>query len=311
MTKENDIKVSIMVLAYNHEKYIRKALESMVTQKTDFKFEIVIGEDYSTDNTREIIREYHRKYPDIIKPLFRKKNLGPCRNLVSTMRRCTGEYVAFMECDDFWTDPLKLQKQADYLDSHPDYAGVMCNTMVVNRYDKPMVTGPKVLDHELETPLDYVKSFYPCHQFKFGGALMARNYYKDRKYDKYLLQTEFVDDIILQAIVMRHGKMGYVDEIMTAYRWVPSHGNNFSSQKRELLCRDKIKASRIMMSLFTSETYSRIYMRICREHWTLLHAILADKDYAGLVKYVLNEMTIYEKLFYIPYWIRRKATGVF
>ena len=298
MTKENDIKVSVIVLAYNNE-------------KTDFKFEIVIGEDYSTDNTREIIREYHRKYPNIIKPLFRKKNLGPCRNLVSTMRRCTGKYVAFMECDDFWTDALKLQKQADFLDSHPDYSGVMCNTMVVNRYDKPMVTGPKVLDHELKTPLEYVKTMYPYNQFKFGGALLARNYYNDRTNDKYLLQTEFVDDFIVLAIALREGKIGFLPDIMCAYRWVPSFGNNFSAMDKSFLCRDRIKSIRVLMNIFSKETYSRILMRICRDHWNLIYDYKSKKEYLKLINYILKEMTICEKLFYIPYWLRRKTTGVF
>ena len=217
---ENNIKVSILVLAYNHEKYIRKSLESMVSQQTNFKFQIVIGEDKSTDNTRAIIKEYYEKYPDIIKPLFRKKNLGAARNVAATLRQCTGEYVAFMECDDFWTDPLKLQKQADFLDSHPDYAGVMCNTITVNRYDKPMVTGGKILDHEMLTPQDYVKTMYPYNQFKFNGAFLARNYYKGGRYDKYLTQTVYVDDVILQGIAVMHGKIGFLEDCMAAYRCV-------------------------------------------------------------------------------------------
>ena len=82
----NDEKVivSIMILAYNHEPYIRKALDSIVMQQTDFKFEAIVGEDMSTDGTRTIIKEYAQKYPDIIKPIFRKKNLGASRNVVST-----------------------------------------------------------------------------------------------------------------------------------------------------------------------------------------------------------------------------------
>lgn len=308
-----DIKVSVMVLAYNHEKYIRKALESMVNQQTNFKYEIIIGEDKSTDNTRTIIREYYEKYPEIIKPLFRKKNLGASKNVTATLRKCTGEYVAFMECDDFWTDPLKLQKQADFLDSHPDYAGVMCNTTVVNRYGKPMVTGPKILDHEMATTYDYVKTMYPYNQFKFGGALMSRNYYKGGKYDKYLMQTEYVDDVIVQGITMLHGKIGFMQEYMVAYRWVPTHGNNFSSLDKEILCRDKIKSVRILRRLFVDnmETYPRLFMRMCREHWLLINVYKGKKEYKNLIKYVLQEMPICEKIFYVIYWIIRKITGVY
>lgn len=307
----NDVKVSVMVLAYNHEKYIRKALESMVNQQTNFKFEIVIGEDKSTDNTRAIIREYYEKYPNIIKPLFRKKNLGAARNVAATLRRCTGEYIAFMECDDFWTDSLKLQKQADFLDSHPEHSGVMCKTIVVNRYDKPMVTGPKVLDHALNTPLDFVKTAYPYNEFKFVGAFMARNYYKDGRCDKYLLQTEFVGDIIVEGLAMKEGKIGYMEEYMAAYRWVPSHGTNFSSLDKLVLCRDKIKSIRVLLNIFGKETYPRLYMRICRDHWNIIYSYKGKKKYYDLLKYVIQEMTICERIFFIVYWIKRKTTGVF
>ncbi len=308
--RENDIKVSVMVLAYNHGKYIREALESMVCQRTNFKYEIVIGEDCSTDNTRKIIMEYYEKYPDVIVPLFRKKNLGATRNLTSTLHHCCGEYVAFLECDDFWTDPLKLQKQADFLDLHPDYAGVMCNTISVNRYSKPMVTAGKILDHEMLTPLDYVKTMYPFNQFKFGGAFMVRNYYKDGYYDKYLLQTKYVDDFIVQAIAQRQGKIGFIDEFMCAYRWVPSNGNNFSALDKGILCRDRIKAIRILLSLYPKETYSRIYLRICRDHWTLIHNYKQNKDMVGLIKYVLQEMSVQEKIYYVIYHIKRTKQGV-
>ena len=269
----------------------------------------MIGEDKSTDSTREIIREYYRKYPDIIRPLFRKKNLGACKNVVATLRECKGEYIAFMECDDFWSDPLKLQKQADFLNNHPDYSSVMCNTTVVNRYDKPMVTGPKVLNYEVKDSLEYAKTMYPYNQFKFDGALMTRNYYADGKYDRYLLQTEYVSDILVQGIAMLYGKMGFMDECMAVYRFVPSNGNNFSSLDKGILCRDKIKASRILMMLFPKETYSRIYMRICREHWIMIYGYKAAGKHFELFKYVWKEMTICDKLFFVAYWVRRKTTG--
>ncbi len=307
--EKNDVKVSIMVLAYNHGKYIREALESMVTQETNFKYEIVIGEDCSTDDTRQIIMEYYKKYPDLIVPLFRKKNLGATRNLTSTLRRCTGEYVAFMECDDFWIDPLKLQKQADFLDEHKDYAGVFCDTKVVSRYGKTIVTAPVLLKHEILTPLDYVKTMYPYNEFKFGGAMMSRNVFKNGTYDRYLTKTDFVDDVIVQSAVLCNGKIGFQKECMAAYRWIPSHGNNFSALKKDSISADKIKAYRIMRNLFPKETYFRLFMRISREHWLLIKACLDKKEYLEALSYCIKEMQGCEKVMYIYYWIRRKITG--
>ncbi|MCI9486857.1 MAG: glycosyltransferase [Lachnospiraceae bacterium] len=308
---EREVKVSVMILAYNHENYIRQALESVVGQRTNFRFEAVVGEDCSTDGTREIVREYARKYPDVVKPLFRKKNLGACRNVVSTLRRCRGEYVAFLECDDYWTDMEKLQKQADYLDAHPECAGVMTRVAVVDRYGREMVTGPKLLDHALETPRDFAKTMYPYNQFKFVGCFMARNYYGGGAYDPYLLQTEMVDDFIVEAIAVSKGKIAMLDEIMAAYRWVPAHGGNFSAMKPEFLCRDRIKSLKTVIQLFPVGAYPRIYMRICRDYWQLLHKTTDDGAYGKWLKIICREMNCVERAFYLAYYVRRKLTGVF
>lgn len=307
---KNNVKVSVMVLAYNHGKYIREALESMVTQQTNFKYEIVIGEDCSTDDTRQIIMEYYKKYPGLIVPLLRKKNLGATRNLASTLRHCSGEYVAFMECDDFWIDSLKLQKQADFLDAHADYSGVFCDTLVVSRYSKPIVTVPAPLKHEIATPLDYVKTMYPQNEFKFCGALMIRNYFENGKNDKYLTKTDYVDDVIVQAISLRNGKIGFMKECMAAYRWVPSHGGNFSALKADYISKDKIKAYRILRALFPQNTYFRLYMRICREHHTLIDMYVRKKEYYKAIKYYVEEVKNCEKILFIYYWIKREITGV-
>lgn len=125
--------VAIHCIAYNQAKYIREALDGFVMQKTDFPFVAIVHDDASTDGTDVIIREYAEKYPDIIKPIFETENQyrKPGGQLGKIMLRAIEEtgakYVAYCEGDDYWTDPLKLQKQADFLESHPDYSLVCCN----------------------------------------------------------------------------------------------------------------------------------------------------------------------------------------
>ena len=131
----NDIKVSVICIAYNHEKHIRRALEGFVTQKTDFAFEVLVHDDVSTDSTAEIIREYAEKYPDIIKPIFQTENqyskgVWIDRDIVAP--KAKGEYVAFCEGDDYWCDPNKLQKQYDFLSSHPEYSACAHRTVYHN-----------------------------------------------------------------------------------------------------------------------------------------------------------------------------------
>src|SRR5687768_16687744 len=113
------MKVSVAMITYNHEAFVAQAIESVLMQKTDFDFELVIGEDCSTDKTREIVNGYKSKYGERIRVLLPAKNLGINRNLKQTLLACQGRYIALLEGDDYWTSSLKLQKQVNFLDTHP------------------------------------------------------------------------------------------------------------------------------------------------------------------------------------------------
>lgn len=134
MSAANDLMVSIRCFAYNHEPYIRQCLDGFVMQKTNFQFEAIVHDDASTDGTAKIIREYAEKYPDIIKPIYETENQyskkdGSLGRIMDSA--CSGKYQAICEGDDYWTDPLKLQKQVDYLESHPDVA-MCCSDAVIS-----------------------------------------------------------------------------------------------------------------------------------------------------------------------------------
>lgn len=142
------IMVSIRCTAYNHEKYIRDALEGFVMQKTNFRFEAIVHDDASTDGTAAIIREYAEKYPDIIKPIYETENQyskhdGSLTKIMNSA--CKGKYIAMCEGDDYWTDPYKLQKQVDFLENNPGFTMVWHDACIetngkiikqLNRYDK-------------------------------------------------------------------------------------------------------------------------------------------------------------------------------
>ena len=135
-------KVSVFMITYNHEKYIAEALDSILMQKTDFDFDIVIGEDCSTDATRRIVLEYSRKYPDKIKLLLHNVNVGFISNMMYVLEACTGKYVAMCEGDDYWTDPFKLQKQVDFLETNKEYVLATHGYRIV-KYD----SAPHTIDH--------------------------------------------------------------------------------------------------------------------------------------------------------------------
>lgn len=117
MIKERPL-ISVCIIAFNQEEYIEECLRGAVSQKFNGDFEIVIGEDYSTDKTREICREFDRNYPDLIRLIERSENLGMMGNFISTLRSCQGKYIAICEGDDYWTDNFKLQKQFDAMEQN-------------------------------------------------------------------------------------------------------------------------------------------------------------------------------------------------
>ena len=144
----SEIGVSILCLAFNHEKYIRDTIEGFLLQKTTFPIEIIINEDCSTDDTAVIIHEYEKKYPEIIKPIYHKKNVysqGININAEYMLPLATGKYVALCDGDDYWTDPYKLQKQYDVMEANPTCQ--MCLHRVKEINDKEQ------LDKELTIPI--------------------------------------------------------------------------------------------------------------------------------------------------------------
>jgi glycosyltransferase involved in cell wall biosynthesis len=126
------MKLSVMMVTYNHERFIAQALMSVLSQRVNFDYEIVVGEDCSTDGTRDILMDFCRRFPDRIVPLLRNRNIGAMRNAEATFAACRGQYVALLEGDDYWTCEDKLQRQVDFLDAHPDCAICCSRAQVAN-----------------------------------------------------------------------------------------------------------------------------------------------------------------------------------
>src|SRR5690606_18572575 len=129
-------KLLVWLVTYNHQNYIRESLDSILNQKTNFDFKILIGEDFSTDDTRKICEEYKKKYPENIELYLHSRNIGSNANGLYLYEKCfesDASYIALCEGDDYWTDPLKLQKQVDFLEGNPEYIGCFHNTDVLNQ----------------------------------------------------------------------------------------------------------------------------------------------------------------------------------
>lgn len=215
-------KVSVCFITYNHAAYIRIALDSIIAQKTNFDFELVIGDDCSTDGTTEIVKEYADKYPQLVRAYIHPVNLTnfglPGKlNFVHGFSVCKGQYVVHIEGDDYFIDENKLQKQADFLDTHPEYSACFHNALMKfednsGREDYP-INGP---DQKREIrPMDLLHEREVW--FMATAAVMFRKQIIGDTFPEWFLKTKS-GDIPLYVMLSDVAPIAYLDEVMSVYR---------------------------------------------------------------------------------------------
>ena len=214
----SEIMVSICVLSYNHEKYLRDCLDGIVTQKTSFPIEAWVHDDASTDSSADIIKEYQQKYPDIIKPILQKENQysklhgGILDTIV--FPQCIGKYIALCEGDDYWTDPLKLQKQVDFLEEHSEYSLCFhsCKTL--------MIDTDKMRDEFLVKDMSGESSIYQLAQGNYIHTLsVVYRKYNGVHSKRKSLGPCMPGDYVLWMLLAEHGKIWKFKESMGVYRY--------------------------------------------------------------------------------------------
>ncbi len=235
-----DYKLSVIFITYNHAAYVEKALLSVLGQKTGFPFEVVVGDDCSTDGTQDILKRIAADYPEHeaqgpcdrqVRLFLRSENTGgrPTLNVYETTKRCTGEYLAYLEGDDYWTDEGKLRKQVEYLERHPEYmACTHSMKMVDERGDD--ITDPDVLSigSLYDWSGDFTYEDY-CYSGKWPGhyaSVVSRNIYIDEKYDYTILYraSDFTDDALILLFLLMQGKIYRMDDVMSVWRYVQKEG---------------------------------------------------------------------------------------
>ena len=215
MSKNNtQVMVTVRCLAYNHEPYIRQCLEGFVMQKTDFDFEVIVHDDASTDGTAAIIREYAEKYPNIIKPFFETENQYSKHNGVigKIMRENThGKYIALCEGDDYWIDPFKLQKQVDFLESHPDYS--MCFHNAIKYYEN---CNRVELFNSFANDCDLSIHDAVHNWFVPTASMMMRSDISLERPD--WVRSIYSGDYTTILLAIMRGKIRYIHGLMSVYR---------------------------------------------------------------------------------------------
>lgn len=214
--------VSVCVMTYNHVGFIGRCLDSILEQKTDFVFEICLGEDESSDGTRELCEEYAAAHPDCIRLLLHSRedvvfvNGNPTAqgNFSNTMKQARGEYMILCDGDDYWSDPLKLQKQVDYLEANRDMVGCFHRIAKVSQHGE-------VLCPDCGPPPKNLPRYSQAMFLEFGGfaplfSVLFRNHYRDGL-PPWFMEIEYVD-LPLHILNTSWGDYGFIDEVMGCYR---------------------------------------------------------------------------------------------
>ncbi len=228
--------VSVKMITYNHEPYIRRAIASVLSQETNFPFELVIGEDCSTDGTREIVHDYAKRFPDIIRVITSEQNVGMKKNSYRTAQACRGKYIAYCEGDDYWHQTEKLQLQVNYLESHPD-----CG-LVYSDHDRYYEKNGRTIERFYYTTdnvppmnLDVFRGWGPGLNILTCTVMTRRHLLNSILSDPYLYQgDDYIGgtDIVFCEIALV-SKIHYIDESLSTYTVrIESASNTRDPRKR-------------------------------------------------------------------------------
>lgn len=245
--------VSVFCMVYNHEPFIAQTLKGFLMQKTNFTTQIVLGEDCSSDGSRAVILEYAHKYPSKFKLLLHDTNIGALKNQRMVFEHCDGKYIAMCEGDDYWTDPLKLQKQVDFLEHNPDFSVSFTNTAIVNEFSK-VITEKSItkIEKSIFTHLD-MPIFAPTL------TRVMRNVFNDKN-----AMRDLYGDTTILVWASKFGKVHYLDEVTSAYRKHQGGVWSLTSElkKTKMFIKSRLDCLKIVEPPLYLKLYKAVYMQI-------------------------------------------------
>ncbi len=287
--------ISIVVITFNHENYIKKCLDSILMQDINAKYEIIISDDCSSDKTQSIIKHYKDKYPNIINANLRKKNVGATKNQYECFNNSKGKYIAILDGDDFWTNKNKLKTQINFLEDNNEYIACTQRYQVIdedNNITQKIFYGPGRPKSGVYTLKDFENYIYYGHQ----GTLVFKNIFLHPKYDYSIMYKadRWICDITLCMLLSAQGNIFVSDDNMTSYRRFQKKGasNYCSSIMSQNLIQERLGY------LKTLETYAFKEMGIKIKHkdrmdyyfwWSMLYMLRypSDKNWEAL-KFIHN-----------------------
>ena len=273
---EQEYFLDIPMCTYNHGKYIGQAIEGVIQQKASFKYRLIIGEDCSTDNTREVIKRYLEENPSIMKVFFHDKNIGAVENSKILFKESNSKYVALCDGDDFWIDPYKLKKQVDFLEANPDFAICFHNARILNEDNPESVTYSNPFGQRgISTFEDLAKG-----EFIYTATCVFRNEHFKKFPEQYY---SFMNNYTLDLHNAQFGKIKYIDDVMSVYR--KHKGGIWSMVARERTLINQLPTYRFYINYFDKKYRHYFIAHVKNITNELISIIVSKKDYKNFWRY--------------------------
>lgn len=275
------------MIAYNHQEFIAQAIESILAQKTDFTFEIVIGDDNSMDDTSTICESYASSFPGRIRYYRREKNMGMMPNFIETLQACDGKYIAICEGDDYWMDEHKLQSQADFLETSPDYT-LCCHNHYVLTKNK-LVPAGNDFDGTMRTVMteDYLlRPFFHTTSYFFRNSAMPR------PFPGWYRQVLAGDHFLVLFLGM-NGKIGCLNKRMSVFR---NHGSSVSFTRSALDIKQNFVTHLELFNEYSGKMFQQTIRKVIRK-WDLLYKVYEQASYFKKLIYFFKNTGFYLRNF--------------
>ncbi len=277
MPEKKKIAVSVAVITYNMQRYLPQLLDSILMQKTNFKYEIVVDDDHSPDNSREILLDYQKRYPDKMVLSFRDTNVGGSKNMYGVLKQCRGKYIAILEGDDWWEVDDKLQYQYDFMEVHPQYVGMYCNSWC----ELSTTESIQKVRRNIQKPMVFeYKDFLNYHFFdrlpNSTDTAFFRNFFKnspEEELDVFWKAHKMVWDQSLALMLYGKGKV-YVDPRLVSHHRtiVEKNGTNYQSK----YAREDHKVSDAYMYACHEEYIEKVLKRNCTKFYKVRGMLFAE-----------------------------------
>ncbi|MGL4865415.1 MAG: glycosyltransferase [Cetobacterium sp.] len=254
------MKITVIVLTYNHEKFIKKALDSILEQETQYDFEVLIGDDCSPDGTVKEIKKYVEDYSNKIHLVLRERNIGARNNFLDLLLKAKGEYIALLEGDDYWEDKNKLEKMILFLENNKEYVGGFHNINVIDSEN----------NYKIQHICHRSKDFSDINSLEehYDGKVMMtlsmvfRNIFLKKenfkKYESMIDEIKYVCDYSLKAFLLSFGKFKYFEDIFGAYRHIDNFGTSWSAQAQIVKNEDFYIIYEKNISMFGNKAKSKL-----------------------------------------------------